>query len=186
MKYVLPTLLIATAAMLAQDPQFTSDGQLQKPANYREWVFLSSGVGMTYGNATAQAEASPAFDNVFVEPSAYRAFLKAGKWPEKAMFVLEVRRSAAETKIGKSGRYQTQVIGVEAEVKDSKRFPGGGWGFFDVSNGPGKLLPQSAACYTCHSQNTAVENTFVQFYPTLLDVARAKGTLKPAFLAPEK
>jgi hypothetical protein len=27
-----------------------------------------------------------------------------------------------------------------------------------------------------------VENTFVQFYPTLLEVAKAKGTLNPAFL----
>jgi hypothetical protein len=33
----------------------------------------------------------------------------------------------------------------------------------------------------CHTQHTAVERTFVQFYPTLLEVARRKGTLKPAF-----
>jgi hypothetical protein len=26
-----------------------------------------------------------------------------------------------------------------------------------------------------------VERTFVQFYPTLLEVARQKGTLKPGF-----
>jgi hypothetical protein len=33
----------------------------------------------------------------------------------------------------------------------------------------------------CHTQNTAVERTFVQFYPTLLEVARNRGTLKPGF-----
>jgi acyl carrier protein phosphodiesterase len=38
-----------------------------------------------------------------------------------------------------------------------------------------------AACVECHTNNTAVERTFVQFYPTLLEVARAKGTVKPGF-----
>jgi aspartate oxidase len=38
-----------------------------------------------------------------------------------------------------------------------------------------------AACIACHTEHTAVERTFVQFYPTLLDVAREKGTLKTGF-----
>jgi hypothetical protein len=36
-----------------------------------------------------------------------------------------------------------------------------------------------ASCVQCHSEHGAVERTFVQFYPHLLDVAREKGTLKP-------
>jgi hypothetical protein len=175
-------MFLAVGALTAQPARFTKDGQLQRPANYREWIYLSTGLGMTYGNPTAQSEQQPAFDTVFVEPSAYRAFLKDGKWPEGATFVLEIRRSEAETKIGKTGRFQTRVIATEASVKDSKRFPGG-WGYFDLGDGPtSKLLPQSAGCYTCHAQNTAVENTFVQFYPTLLEVARAKGTIKKTFV----
>jgi len=42
-------------------------------------------------------------------------------------------------------------------------------------------LPSSTTdCQSCHSQNGAVDNTFVQFYPTLLEVAKQKGTLKAA------
>jgi hypothetical protein len=41
-----------------------------------------------------------------------------------------------------------------------------------------EALPTTASCYACHSTNGAVDNTFVQFYPTLLDVAREKGTLR--------
>src|SRR6266542_4105584 len=146
--------LALAAVLVAQQPQFSYDGQLQRSSNYREWIFLSSGVGMTYGNPTAQSEQQPAFDNVFVEPSAYREFVKTGKWPEQTILVLEVRRSDAETKIGKAGRFQTRVIATEAAVKDSKRFPGG-WGYFDVGNtASAKVLPPSAACYTCHAQNT--------------------------------
>ena len=39
----------------------------------------------------------------------------------------------------------------------------------------------AAPCVECHTEHTAVERTFVQFYPTLLEVAREKGTLKPGF-----
>ena len=46
-----------------------------------------------------------------------------------------------------------------------------------------KPLPAAAGCFACHSKNAAVENTFVQFYPTLIPVAKAKGTLKTT---PEK
>jgi YHS domain-containing protein len=63
-------------------------------------------------------------------------------------------------------------------VKDEKRFPGK-WAFFGfgMSAFPSKMLPTTAQCYSCHSTNGAVDNTFVQFYPTLLEVARSKGTL---------
>ena len=40
----------------------------------------------------------------------------------------------------------------------------------------------TATCYACHSTNGAVENTFVQFYPTLLEVATRKGTLRESYL----
>ena len=43
----------------------------------------------------------------------------------------------------------------------------------------GKLLPTATTeCLSCHSQHGAVDNTFVQFYPTLLEVAKTKGTVK--------
>jgi len=74
---------------------------------------------------------------------------------------------------------------VEAEVKDTARL--GGWAFFAIGTGTsGKQIPKTAGCYTCHAQKGAVDNTFVQFYPTLLAVAKEKGTLNPAYLSAEK
>jgi hypothetical protein len=43
-------------------------------------------------------------------------------------------------------------------------------------------LPANSACNSCHNQNAAVENTFVQFYPTLLEIATHRGTLNRAYL----
>ena len=161
-----------------EEPRFTGDGQLMRPDNYREWIFLTSGLGMTYG-IVQNPNASPRFDNVFVTPQAYRAFLETGTWPDKTMFVLEVRSSATKGSINKGGSYQEETVAVEVEVKDKSRFPNQ-WAFFDfgTSARTAPALPSTARCYACHSTNGAVDNTFVQFYPTLLPIARAKGTLK--------
>jgi YHS domain-containing protein len=163
----------------ADGPKFTAEGQLVRPNDYREWVYLSSGLGMTYGPAAEAArDGNPRFDNVFVNPASYRAFMATGKWPDKTIFVLEVRASESKASINNGGRFQGSLAGIEAEVKDEKRFPGK-WAFFGfgVSTAPARMLPTTAQCYSCHSTNGAVDNTFVQFYPTLLEVARSKGTL---------
>ena len=192
MNKILPLLTIAAAvaaslavrmgaqtAPPAAGPHFTIDGRLQRPTNYREWIWLSSGLGMSYGPAS-RANADPRFDNVFVTPAAYRSFLQTGTWPDRTLFVLEVRASESHGSINRDGHYQGARVGMEAEVKDERRFPGK-WAFFDF-RGPADSaapLPSSAPCYSCHAQNGAVDNTFVQFYPTLLEIARQKGTLTP-------
>ena len=178
-------ILFCVTLMLAQTPEFSKDGQIVLPENYREWVFLSSGLGMTYGPlGDANSNRPPLFDNVFVNPPAYQAFLKTGTWPEHTMFILEARSSISKGSINNGGHYQNEVVAREAEVKDKARFGGDGWAFFGFGTGTsGKLFPKTVACYTCHPTKGAVDNTFVQFYPTLLPVAKAKGTLKPAYVA---
>ena len=44
------------------------------------------------------------------------------------------------------------------------------------------MIPTSAGCYSCHAAHAAVDTTFVQFYPTLLPIAKSKGTLSAAYL----
>ncbi len=174
-------------SMSAPAVRYNADAQLLYPANYHEWVFLSSGVGMTYGPlGNNERPSAPKFDNVFVNPDSYRAFLKTGHWPDKTMFVLEVRNSASHASINHDGHFQTSKIGVEAEVKDSST-KSGEWTFYgfgvpaDPAHASARPIPRSADCYSCHAANTAVENTFVQFYPDLFAVAIAKGTLNPSF-----
>lgn len=165
------------------EPQYTADGQLKLPANYREWIFLSAGLGMTYGfvDSAVNTVAGDRFDNVFVTPQAYKAFLATGTWPDKTMFIMEVRTSSTKGSINKGGHFQQELAGLEAHVKDQSRFPTR-WEFFGFSATARTGKPQGAnsSCHACHSAHGAVDDTFVQFYPTLLPVARAKGTLKSA------
>jgi hypothetical protein len=179
----------ASVAIYAQQSQ--RDGprydatSLVRPADYREWPFLGSGLGLTYMEANTP-NAAPPFTNVFVNPSSYRRFLETGTWPNQTVFVLESRRSETNAAPNVGGRFQGDMLGLEAEVKDA-RFPDG-WAFFNFGRAPALNAAAApltgdavSACVECHTQHTAVERTFVQFYPTLLEVARRKGTLKPGF-----
>jgi hypothetical protein len=176
-----------SAQQAASPPAFTSAGQLVRPLDYRSWVFVTSGLGMTYGPAQPAAGQPPLFDNVFVTREAYAAFLRSGTWPDKTMFILEGRRAETNVSINNGGHTQGDVAFVEAAVKDTARFAStGGWGYFSFDSRDGLVeraapLPSSARCYACHSANTAVDNTFVQFYPELFAVAKAKGTVKATY-----
>ncbi len=165
-------------------PTYAQDGKLKFPGNYREWAYLTSGIDMSYGPAADMGHSM--FDNVFVNPEAYKGFMETGKWPDRTVLVLEVRMAGSKGSINKNGHFQTgQVMGREAHVKDEARFPGK-WAFFDSEDGvTGKLLPKEMDCYSCHEQHAAVDTTFVQFYPTLLEIAKKKSTLSPAYVKEE-
>ncbi len=179
-------LLIVWAQVTPGDgPRYVNGTDLVRPTDYREWVYVGGGLGMTY-DLGRNPQDPPRFGNVFVNPSAYRAFLQTGAWPDGTVLMLESRFSETDTRVSEAGRYQAGFRRVEAEVKDS-RFPDG-WAFYDfgsvgalLDTAPPLAAPEVNRCIDCHTEHTAVERTFVQFYPTLLEVAREKGTVKPGF-----
>jgi hypothetical protein len=169
------------ATALRSPLEYTSDAQLKLPEDYREWIYLTSGFDMSY-NPASQMAGHHMFDNVFVNPEAYKAFVKTGTWPDQTMLVLEVRNAEGRGSINQKGNYQGAPMGLEVHVKDEARFPGK-WAFFGFNGSKtGKMVPLSADCYSCHAAHGAVDTTFVQFYPTLLPIATNKGMLDPAYL----
>jgi hypothetical protein len=182
-----PQRVVRASAGDEQSAAFTydKDGHFVVPQNYREWVFLSSGIDMVYGPKGAMNMGHSMFDNVFVNRDAYRGFLETGRWPDKTAFVLEIRGAETNVSINHGGHSQgAEVMGTEVHVRDTSRFQkSGGWAFFDVDDaGKGKLIPETADCYSCHQAHGAVDTTFTQFYPTMLKVAKEKSTLSPAYL----
>jgi hypothetical protein len=165
---------------------YASNGDMLPPSNYREWVYLTSGIDMSYSPKADMADHSM-FDNVFVNPEAYRGFVATGTWPDKTVMVLEVREARGKGSINQRGHFQgTDLMGLEVHVKDETRFPGK-WAFFEFDSPAknGTLVPHGAPCYTCHAAHAAVDTTFVQFYPTLLPIAQEKKTLSEAYLREE-
>jgi hypothetical protein len=156
-------------------PQYTNDNRLLPPSDYRDWVYLSTGLGMNYN---PQAGGHEMFTNVFVPQWAYQEFQKSGKWPEKTMFVVEERGATSKGSINKVGKYQTEeLMGYGVEVKDA-RFPDK-WAYFNFeADTKSATANPKEACWTCHEQHAAVEHSFVQFYPTLKPIAKKFGTYK--------
>ncbi len=172
------------AAASDSAPAYAANGDMLPPTNYREWIYLSSGIDMSYSPNPA---GMTMFDNVFVNPEAYRSFVATGTWPDKTVMVLEAREALSKGSINQHGHFQgTSVMGIEVHVKDVARYPGG-WAFFDFASptANGKVFPPVAPCYSCHREHAAVDTTFVQFYPTLLPIAQEKKTLSDAFLKEE-
>jgi hypothetical protein len=164
-------------------PTFTATGDLVVPTGYREWIFVGTGLGMTYGPNKRPAGQVLVFDNIYVTPDAYRAFGRSGKWPEQTLFVMEGRALENHQLLANEGQTQGAARYLEASVKDSSRFVDGGWGYFDFGSAQtprptAKRLAKSFGCDNCHAENTAVESTFVQFYPALFEVAKRFGTVK--------
>jgi hypothetical protein len=183
-------VLVACLALLAAapdskspKPQYDVKGELMRPADYREWMFLSAGYGMNYSPAPGSHEM---FTNVFVQRWAYNEFVNSGKWPEQSMFVIDERDAASKGSINNSGHFQTDLMGLVVEVKDSARNPDK-WAYYafngDASSGEGKTagaMPHGNPCWSCHEEHAAVEHTFVQFYPTLKVAAKKFGTYNEA------
>ena len=177
LKLSAPLMLMLTAATNdTSGPRYTAEGALIPPMEYREWVFLSSGLDMSYTEDPAMKGHSM-FDNVFVDPASWAAFKRTGHWPDRAMFAMESRGATTKGSINKQGHFQTEdLMGVEFHVHDTSRFKGG-WAFFaGNATDPATRLPYSAECYSCHQAHGAVDTTFTQFYPTAKAIAVKAGT----------
>lgn len=182
--YALGLTAAASAGHAADDAvRFTAAGELERPTDFREWVFLTSGLGMTYGpNAPREGQPAP-FSNVFVNRDAYRSFMTTGTWPNGTLFVLEIRRALESVSINNGGRTQGDAVALEAAVRDDTRFPDGGWAYFSFDSPQGLRaaaapLPRTESCYGCHGTHGAVQWTFTQFYPAQFEVAKRLGTVR--------
>src|ERR1700710_1809228 len=80
LRLLLPLLLIG-AAGAADAPllRYNETGALIAPRDYRDWIFLTSGLNMNYGTG-APATGEDDFDNVFVDPVSWRVFKATGSW----------------------------------------------------------------------------------------------------------
>ncbi len=178
-KAIVGATTIGRAGMVPEHdakPRYTDTGELILPADYRDWIFLTSGVNMNYSDAPLNM-GPKMVDNVFVAPASWKMFKATGRWPDGTIFVKEGRVGSSKGSINKSGIFQTERrFDLEIHVRDSKRFKGG-WGFFvNVADQPARVLPASASCYACHEKNGALDTTFTQFYPTAKPIAEKAGT----------
>ena len=171
----------ATSSSSNAAVQYTADGKLKLPVGFRRWVFL--GAPLT-PNALNDGEANfPEFHHVYVEEKNLDVYLKTGSFPEGTILIKELTRvlkptfpDGSRTEPSGRGYFNGELNGIDASVKDSKRFARtNGWGYFTFGHHPMPYDKTTAEmpvsdCAGCHLANVAkTDMTWVQFYPLLRD-----------------
>jgi hypothetical protein len=176
---ILGTFPLSAASEKTKVAKFDKDGNLIRPEGYRMWVYV--GAPVTPNDLNKGKAPFPEFHSVYIDPQSFAVYKKTGKFPDGTVMIKELISVGATKAASGNGYFMGNFIGLEAEVKDSKRFPKepGYWAYFSFTD-PGKpykakaKASPTAACNTCHEQNAADDWVFTQYYP-VLRAAKPKG-----------
>ncbi len=161
-------------------PSFNDKGQLIRPdVSYREWVYI--GTPLT-PNALNPPEAPfPEFHNVYIHPSDFDHWKRTGTFPDGTVIVKELVLVGATQAVSGKGYFMGEYTGLEATIKDSKRFKDepGHWAYFSFGHSypladTAQAFP-APACNACHAASAADDFVFTQFYPVLRAAKGAKS-----------
>lgn len=164
----------------SEKPKYTSDGKLIAPSAdvYREWIFV--GTPLTPNDMNDGEASFPEFHNVYISPTAWKEWKKSGKFPEGTYMVKELTSVSTKKATSGNGYFQGEFTGLEASIKDSKRYPAEakGWGYYSFGHSyplaKETAVREFASCAQCHVKNAAVDMVFSQYYPALR-AAKGKG-----------
>jgi hypothetical protein len=151
--------------------EFTADGKLKQPVGYREWVYV--GEVVTPNDMNNGVAMFPEFHAIYMDPESFAEYKKTGKYRDGTVVIKELSSVGAKEAPSGKGYFQGKFTGLEAAIKDSKRFKDepGNWAYFDW----GHKTPLQAAvaknaaaeCNSCHQNNAKEDWVFSQYYPVL-------------------
>lgn len=170
------------AKEVANEARYTEDGQLVRPDNWREWIFV--GMPVTPNALNGGQAVLPETQAVYLDPTSWENWKETGTFRDGTMFAVELtllmsegahEDGSTEQTVGR-GFYQDDFSGLLFSVKDSERFSGepGNWAYFSSEIGVGEsdypetmaALP-TEACNECHEANGSEDWVFAQLYPVL-------------------
>ena len=132
-----PTQAVAKdAPKAAQAAMYDKDGQLLRPADHHEWIFV--GAPVTPNDMNDGKAAFPEFHNVYIDPASFASYKKSGEFPEGTVVLKELVSVGSKEMPSGKGYFQGDFVSLEAMVKDTKRFQEepGGWAFFRFGEAP--------------------------------------------------
>jgi hypothetical protein len=151
--------------------EFTLDGKLKKPEGYRNWV--SVGAVVTPNDLNDGEAAFPEFHSVYMDPESFAHYEKTVEFRDGTVIIKELIGVGAKEASSGKGYFMGDFRGLEASIKDSKRFKDepGNWAYFSF----GHKYPLKAevaknaasACNKCHEDNAKTDWVFSQYYPVL-------------------
>jgi hypothetical protein len=156
-----------------------SNGVLQRPTGYREWVYV--GTPVTPNDMNDGKAAFPEHHNVYIDPSSWAHWKKTGEFRDGTILMKELVSVGSRVAVSGNGYFQGEYIGLEATVKSKRHFPDepGNWAYFSFSTPDHQSLTPvakpfpTASCNACHQASAGDDFVFTQYYPVL---RAGKGT----------
>ncbi len=168
-----------------------ADGDLERPQNYRTWIYV--GTPVTPNDMNNGKAAFPELHNVYMDPMSYKHWKKTGTWREGTILIKELVSVGTKAAVSGNGYFMGEFIGLEATIKSSKYFPNepGNWAYFSFTNPGGDLKDTGKAfksnqCNSCHDSNAADDFVFTQYYPVLAAAKAAGENIVPENAARRK
>jgi hypothetical protein len=144
------------------------------PSNWREeWIYV--GTPLTPNELNNGKAAFPEFHSVYIHPDHYKVYKKTGAFPDGTILIKEMTSVGSKQAASGQGYFMGEYLGLEATIKDSKRFPNepGYWAYFswtDEEGGPRKKTTKAQPadkCNACHQAFAKDDWVFTQYYPVL-------------------
>jgi len=183
---LLPSLTFTTSVLADKSyAKFNNKGDLIRPTGYREWIYV--GAPLTPDDMNNGKASFPEFHNVYIDPASWEHWKKKGVFRDGTLIIKELVSVGSKSAPSGKGYFMGEYIGLEAVVKDNKRFPASDkhWGFFrftqeghpteknhSLSNT--SRVNKSESCVSCHAENAKQDLIFIQHYP-VLRAAKARG-----------
>jgi hypothetical protein len=159
--------------------EFAADGKLKQPVGYRKWVYI--GTPVTPNDMNDGEAAFPEFHEVYMDPESFAYYEKTGKFRDGTVLVKELSSVGSKEAPSGTGYFQGEFTGLEAAIKDSKRFKDepDNWAYFSFGHKyplKAEVVKNTvAACSKCHQDNAKnTDLVFSQYYPVLRAAAPKK------------
>jgi Cytochrome P460 len=152
--------------------EFTADGKLKQPVGYRKWVYI--GTPLTPNDLNNGEASFPEFHEVYMDPESFAEYEKTGKFRDGTVLIKELSSVGSKEAPSGKGYFQGEFTGLEAAIKDSKRFKDepDNWAYFSFGHKyplKAEVAKNSvAACNKCHEDNAKkTDFVFSEYYPVL-------------------
>jgi hypothetical protein len=162
-------------------PEYTREGDLVLPKNWRSWVYVGS--PLTPDGLNDGKEGFPEYHNVYIEPGSYEIYKNTGVFPEGTIMFKELQRvlgpkqfpDGSLTQPSGRGYFPGAFNGADVTVKDSKRYAATGspWGYYNFNHSepkaPTAKVKPVSECGFCHQASAKKDQVWTQFYRLLDD-----------------